>query len=438
MQDNFEIRRKELVTQLTETFKNHEQSSYLSFDNLFVIDARNKDDNEIDKLKDKLVQIAFSQKSWGIEMPLLWVPLEKQIVDLKHRGNSILRITEIQKLNKSNEDLMMDDKKLNFFLRTQHAIGKLIFFDEGELAEFVIIEPSVLVNALRSFVTDEMFFPTKDQECYHILKHLQMNGVLKKNDLMKLWKQDEFQAIFQNQDYKDFLLKILLHLDVLVEPNVFDQNVNFSPEYYIVPCMIQTRCDYDFTEKYLNRDISICMAYVWKVQIVRPCVFFRLIASALGIWPLKKYKGRKMIFNDIATFVFDDKNDFSIIMQGRRIVVYFTHSYSIRNILPSKVASVQESLTKAMKCITEFYQLHSRSIDSLDIDISKYQNFELEYGAACITNKLITPCFFKRGDEHWLSKAGFWKCKHGQFHEADYLSYWDSKKVSLLVSTKYM
>lgn len=114
LQTNYEIRRTELVAQLTKTFKEHVNKSHLFLDNLFFIDARKKDDNEIDKLKDKLVQIAFSQNSWGMKMPLIWVPLEKQIIDLKLRGTSILRMEEIQKLNRLNEDLMMDDEKLNF------------------------------------------------------------------------------------------------------------------------------------------------------------------------------------------------------------------------------------------------------------------------------------------------------------------------------------
>lgn len=313
-------------------------------------------------------------------------------------------------------------------MRTQHAIGKLIFFDQDELSQFIIIEPSVLVNALRSFVTDEMFFPAYDTEYYNILKNLQEDGMLKKNDLMKLWNQDEFQAIFKNQEFKDFLVKILLHLDVLVEPKLVNQEVNVPPEYYIIPCMIQTRLNNDYAEKYLNINKSICMAYDFKIQLVPPCVLFRLIAAALGIWPLKVYQGRKMIFQDIATFVFDEINEFSIIMQGRKIIIYFTNLNSIRNIQSPNVASVQECLTIAMLSISEFYQLNSRRIiDALNRSIFEKQ-FELEYGAAC-----KTPCFVKKFEELRLSKDGMWECQHGQFHEVDYLRYWDSKQARYFV-----
>ncbi|CAC5366264.1 unnamed protein product [Mytilus coruscus] len=381
----------------------------------------NKDDNEIDKLKDKLVEIAFSQKSWGKEMPLIWVPLENQLVDLKLKGTSILRMEEIQKLNRLNEDLMMDDENLIFFLRTQHALGKLIFFDKDELAEFVIIEPSVLVNALRSFVTDEIFFPQQDRECYNILKKLEREGMLKKVDLMKLWNQDEFQAIFQNQDYKDFLVKILLHLDVLVEPLLDNHDVSFSEEYYIVTNMVQSRFDNDYVETYLNRSRSICMSYVFKLNMAPSNVLFRVIAAAVGIFPLKEYRGQKMIFEDIATFVFDEKNEFSIIKEGNKIIVYFTHANSTRKIQPSKVASVQEWLTTVIISIIEFYQLNSRGVDALH-KTNFGKPFELEYGAAC-----QRPCFVNE-EEIMRSKAGMWKCRHDLLHEVDYLWYWDSKK----------
>lgn len=424
MQDNVEIRRKALVKQLTATFINHESKSCLDFDNLFFIDARNKDDNEIDKLKDKLVEIAFSQKSWGKKMPLIWVPLENQLLDLKLKGISILRMEEIQKLNRLNEDLMMNDEKLMYFLQTQHALGKLIFFDKDELAEFVIIEPSVLVNALRSFVTDEIFFPQQDRECYNILKKLQREGTLKKIDLMKLWNQDEFQVIFPTQDFKDFLVKILLHLDVLVEPPLDNQDVSFSEEYYIVPSMVQNRFDNDYVETYLNRSRSICMSYVFKLNMAPPNVLFGVIAAAVGIFPQKEYRKQKMICQDGATFVFDEKNEFSIKKKGNRIIVYFTHANSTRKIQPSKVASVQEWLTTVILSIIEFYQLISRGIDASH---QKHfgKPFEPEYGAAC-----QTPCFVKNEEEIRRSKAGVWKCRHDQLHEVDYLWYWDSKKAS--------
>lgn len=349
------------MKQLNKTFHEHEKRKYLKIENLFFINARDKDDNEIDKLKNELVEIAFSQKSWGKEMPLIWVPLEKQIVDLKRRGTSILRIEEIQKLNESNEDLMMDDENLNFFLRTQHAIGKFVFFDQDELAKFVIIEPSVLVNALRSFVTDEIFFPSKDRECEQILKNLQMNGMLKKDDLKTLWDQEEFKSIFKNQDYKDFIVNILLRLKILVEPT---QDVTLYKEYFIVPCMIQTGLDNDYANIYLNANKSIRMVYEQMVPAYMLCL---LIASAVNMWPFKEYKEHKMFYKNIATFVFYENNEFSLTWEEGKLFVYFTNANSIQNIPQSKVASVQEFLLMAISSIIKLYQLHPRSTDASEM-----------------------------------------------------------------------
>jgi hypothetical protein len=42
-------------------------------------------------------------------------------------------------------------------------------------------------------------------------------GEIAKKDLLKLWSQKEFDQHMPNNDLKEFIIQVLVHLDILVE-----------------------------------------------------------------------------------------------------------------------------------------------------------------------------------------------------------------------------
>jgi hypothetical protein len=44
-------------------------------------------------------------------------------------------------------------------LQLEHSLGKILYFDQQGLDHFIIVQPQSLVNILRSFITDECFWP---------------------------------------------------------------------------------------------------------------------------------------------------------------------------------------------------------------------------------------------------------------------------------------
>jgi hypothetical protein len=62
-------RSKKLTKDLQEMFQNHEQHKRIIFDDIFFINRKDENDPEINRLKTKLVEVAFRQKSWGKRMP---------------------------------------------------------------------------------------------------------------------------------------------------------------------------------------------------------------------------------------------------------------------------------------------------------------------------------------------------------------------------------
>jgi hypothetical protein len=43
---------------------------------------------------------------------------------------------------------------IEHFLKAQHSLGKILYFDQHGLEKFIIVQPQSLVNILRSFITD--------------------------------------------------------------------------------------------------------------------------------------------------------------------------------------------------------------------------------------------------------------------------------------------
>ena len=67
-------RRKRLTKDLAEMFQNHEQHKRILYDDIFFINGKDKNDPEFNRLKTKLVEVAFRQKPWGKRMPMAnWI-----------------------------------------------------------------------------------------------------------------------------------------------------------------------------------------------------------------------------------------------------------------------------------------------------------------------------------------------------------------------------
>ena len=156
------------------------------YDDIFFINGKDENDPEIKNLKVKLVEVACAQNSWGKRMPMAFVPLELQMSELRLHNMNIISKEELLTLNQRNEDLALTVEQIKYFLNDQHSLGKILYFDQHGLDNFIIVQPQLLVNILSSFITAKNFWP-KDKELECILCALTDTGKISKQDLLKLW-----------------------------------------------------------------------------------------------------------------------------------------------------------------------------------------------------------------------------------------------------------
>lgn len=405
--------------ELSKLFSTHVKNRHILYDKVFFINATNSNDLQIEHLKEKLVDIAFQQSTWGQRMPISWVPLELQISEMRTNNFSIIQKETIQELNRLNDEFSMPEDLIDKFLKIQHSLGKILYFNIQGLDQFIVVQPTVMVNILRSFITDKMFWP-EQQDLRSILENAANTGTIQKLQLFKLWSQPPFNNYLPNDQYKEYIINVLVHLDILVRPK-HESRVKSDP-LYMVPCVVQNKLPEGVFPQEERK--TICLAYHLKECAIPSALTFKLIAAAVNIWPLKEIDGRPCLYFQSAVLIIDENNELLIAIKGQRVIVYLTHRISKQFISPDVAASIQECMTSALQRVLHFYH---ECFGQTSIKIDEVSLFEKEVGkeVGLICNK--EPCLVSLA---CAKSKESWVCDNHQIgHDKTYCLYWIFEKV---------
>ncbi|CAG2244432.1 unnamed protein product [Mytilus edulis] len=401
--DQFSKDTKEKLTSqfqegLTKLFSSHKLHEHIMYDRVFFINATDAADIHIGHLKDSLVDIAFEQSTWGQQMPIVWVPLDLQLSDLKAEGVKLITKEAILEINNSNQEFALSARRLEDFLLVQHSIGKLLYFDEPALRDFIVIQPAAMVNILRAFITDKMFWPSEGP-LRKILENVSSTGVLKKTDLFALWSQPAYKDIMTDTKTKEYVVQVLLHLDILVEPKRYLGN-DIASNLFLVPCMVKV----NVPQQILNHaadDQTICIAYHLKETVIPSALSFKLIGASVT-----------------AIMDADSRNELQIHVKGQRIVAYLINEVSKQLISPDLATTTQECLTLALERSLQFYcRCFGKTEQQGQSDL-----FEIEVGEVCQGEICVIPVSDAKRQSHW-------RCKNGKTHQTRSSLNWVYDKV---------
>ncbi|XP_052096418.1 uncharacterized protein LOC127731675 [Mytilus californianus] len=401
--------KEDFIRVITQMFCNHEKIHHIHLDTVYFINGIDKNDPEIQHMTDQVVLFAMQQSSWGQRRPMQWVPLELQISNMRMKNVNIITKEDLRNVNKLNDDLALREDQLNDFLLVQQSLGKLMYYNLPGLENCIIIHPPALVNILRSFVTDEKFFPA-DQNLKTILQTLTQTGKIYRTDLFKLWQQDHFPQYMQDDFIKEFVIQLLVHLDILIVPKALE---NSSTDVYLVPCMIKTPRP-DFKNLQHHGERTICLEYALAKNSIPSALAYKVIGAAIITWPLKEENGKPCLYHKAAVMNVSEDDELSIWLEDNRVTVYLTNQKSLLSISPDVAASIQECLTKNIESSLLFY------FNSFGKKIKPTKVLEL------YTLALGVPCgtgvCFKSAEE--VNEANYWTCDKEKKHNTKYLLYW--------------
>ncbi|CAG2248167.1 unnamed protein product [Mytilus edulis] len=311
-------------------------------------------------------------------MPTKFVPLELQLAKKIDEKQKIVSIDELKRINNQNEIMALDNDELKLFLKVNHALGKLIFFDEAGLRDKVIIDPVFLIDVLRSIVTEEEFWP---QHLLQIFKSLKGSGKLLKRDLYEIWNQDCFKTILE---HKEYMVEMLVHLDIICSQK---DNMNGS-DYFLIPCMISTKREDNISMPF---DRSIHLSYTFKDEVVPPAILYRFIATFITIWKLQvSQNSGLLLFTDSADVCIDAQHDMRFDIQRNKLIITLSHK-KIKTAIVSTIASTaQECLSHAITQISNFYfSVTEDSACTIDLP------FTTQIGIVCGTNLCFLTIEFR-------------------------------------------
>ncbi|XP_076071555.1 uncharacterized protein LOC143042935 [Mytilus galloprovincialis] len=412
-QNKQEKMKKEFAKEVTDMFGTHEMNKHIVFDPVYFINGTDKDDHEIKNLKNQLVSIAVNQSSWGQRRPMIWVPLELLIDNMKKDKINVILKTHLAEANTKNGDLSLSDKQLDDFLLTQHALGKIMYFNQPNLNNFIVIYPPALVNILRSFITDEMFWPT-DETLKKILRKMTNTGRIRKCDLLQIWQQKQVHQHIAGVEFKEFVIQVLVHLDVLVVPKRKSVENDADVNYFLVPCTIKNKMPMTFLDDKSFDNRTISLVYRLQKRTIPSSLAFKLIGAVSSIWPIKEENGRPLLYHSAAVLYVDSKTEFRIIIEDTRVIVYLTHIPSKFTISPDIAASIQECLTFTLNDVLKFY-LTSIGKSHTHIDVSNL--FQIEVGEVCDRS----PCVLSISE---AKRTSSWDCCSRNQHCTKYPLLW--------------
>ncbi|VDH97163.1 Hypothetical predicted protein [Mytilus galloprovincialis] len=228
-------------------------------------------DEEFEKLRNTISDVAKQMPNWGELMPLKWILLE-YLIEINKKKYDFLNLSDIVNLAKHPDIGMTDIKETEMFLRFQHKVGSIIFFDD--IHDFIILNPQWLVDAFRCLVSDKIDPSLQHRDDW---TQLNKNGQISQYLITELFKCKGGRR-FVNQS--DNLLKVMEKFDIVVNTS------KTGRKCYIMPSRMQS-VSFDEVCQQIGVKEETCKRTSWlclKFAFLPPAFFNHVYA-----WFIREY-----------------------------------------------------------------------------------------------------------------------------------------------------
>ena len=249
-------------------------------------------------------------------------------------------------------------------------------------------------------------------------------GIILKQDVDQIWRNKKYSKFRKEKDY---LLAVMTHLDILVEPKRYDprSHSRIPTDFYYVASMIRKLDNTGYLESSDFSQRNIAIVFDMNGTIIPPALSFRFISYCLCIWGVKTYgeTNEDMLFHKSAVFTIDPSLDMYVQCEDEHIIVRLVHARNRALIMSDLASSIRDCLISALHKISRLYI--NTSSDRTEVDVG---SFRLK---VCCSSP-CDPCFLPLEEVRILD--GIWRCPthHMKMGEGVLLS-WSAEKVSLCV-----
>ncbi|OPL33499.1 hypothetical protein AM593_10587, partial [Mytilus galloprovincialis] len=124
--------------------------------NIYFVSNTEDDDTVFQEIRQEISNHAMTMNDWGRKCPLKWLLFQQVLVKMKDSDVPISTTTKLEIIAKHDSIGIDNDKEFKKCLEYFHDIGSVIYFDEENLKEHVILDPKWLIDAFRCLVTDKV------------------------------------------------------------------------------------------------------------------------------------------------------------------------------------------------------------------------------------------------------------------------------------------
>ncbi|XP_052271708.1 probable serine/threonine-protein kinase pats1 [Dreissena polymorpha] len=121
------------------------------YKNRFLVNNLSPKDSAFAELRKEIISLAAKQDYWDKEYPVRWIHMEQTLDKMRDEKRQIVKMKDVE-----NEDLEnihpLGKEELTSFLELQHKQGNIIFFNSGELKDFVVLAPQWIIEAFKCFI----------------------------------------------------------------------------------------------------------------------------------------------------------------------------------------------------------------------------------------------------------------------------------------------
>ncbi|CAC5387990.1 unnamed protein product [Mytilus coruscus] len=271
---DFEKREKEIKDQMDTVFGL--KSKYHHLHNTFYLSNTKDIDEEFEKLQNAVYETARKMDNWGNAFPLKWILLEHLIEINKNDGKNFINFKDMSKLAKHRDINMLTEEDLLLFLRFQHNVGNIIFFEN--IQDLIILNPQWLADAFRCLVSDRV----GNRRLYHLVDWtlFTRQGKISESLITELF---EIKEGSQFSGQKNNLHKVMEKLDILVKIE--------NSSYYIMPSQMPSST-FDVVSEKFGILTETCKRTSWlcfKFEFLPPSFF-----NHLSAWFIRNYNPSKL------------------------------------------------------------------------------------------------------------------------------------------------
>lgn len=174
-------------------------------------------------MKDDISKVAAELDYFEEKLPTSWIQTETSLMVAKSFGNKVISLKNFEKIADKN---FIKNEELLRFLKYQHKIGNIIFFEDK--SDYIILQPQWLVECFRCLVCDDQ---KRRVSMPYDMNNLKSRGELSEHLIDVCFKKEEH---LEFGVYKDHILSVMERFDIIVKPKSSNLNTNL----YYMPCMI--------------------------------------------------------------------------------------------------------------------------------------------------------------------------------------------------------